>query len=115
MTLRDILARDSLELTSAAAFGELLEYRPRGDAAAGYQVAGVVDRLGILTDDEGAVAFKTAQVFLRPVGASLGLAAAPVPGDVVVLAFDEGATPAPGRVRSLVSQDAGGYLLEVVK
>lgn len=115
MTLRDILARDSVELTSSAAFGEVVEYRPRGDVAAGYSISAVVDRVGIVTDDEGAVAFKTANVFVRPVGTAGGLTAAPIPGDVIVLAFDEGATPAPGRVRSLVAQDPGGYVLEVVK
>jgi hypothetical protein len=115
MGLRDIMQRDAAALTRASGLGETLEFRPRGSAADAVYVSADVARLGIITDDDSELAFKVVQVFLPPVGVENGPPRAPVPGDVLVVAFDEGADPVPGRIRTLLSQDAGGFTLEVIK
>lgn len=114
MSLDDVFAQDMQAIAGReGGLGETLTFRPRG--ADPITVRGVVDRVGIVQDEESETAFEIVVVTLPFGGADVGLAAMPTPGDEIDVAFRIGETPARGRVRAIVSQDVGAVTFEVMR
>lgn len=109
--LRDVMARDAQSITRLEGLGEELQWIPR-DGSGAYTVHALVDRRGVITDDDGETSYTSAELVI-PNGGTYGLAAAPVPGDGVQLAMTLGGTVVTAKFRALLSQDAAAFTVEV--
>lgn len=112
MTLRDRMREHAKRtLTRTDHLGELLTYHPKGGTDR--QIQAVVRRLGTEPAESGAVAKRVAEVAI-PNDPDVGVTSVDKAGDRITLAIEEGDEPVSARVRSIVSQDAGMIIVEVV-
>lgn len=98
-------------LTRLSHYGEEITYTPAGGAAR--TVRAVVSRLDVepLSPDVQRVARKTANVFV-PRHATIGTLTI-APGDTFTLAMRLGDAVQTVRIRRIISQDEGGFEVEV--
>lgn len=111
MTLRETMARHALILTRLDHFGEELVYAFK--AGGTRTVRAVVDRLDIEPAMPGQPQIKVRRAHVCiPRDATLGITAV-VNGDKVTMAMRVGEAPEVARVRRIVTQDEGFFLVEV--
>jgi len=111
MTLHDFEAEAALAMTSTDLNGESATLYPKAGGSRSVQV--VVDREGRVSDEDGDGAFELVTVFISS-DATVGLTAI-VPGDQLEVEFELGQGVAKGRIEKILTQDAGGWLVEVHK
>lgn len=112
MTLRDMMARHArITLTRLSHYGEQVTFTPAGGTSRTVRV--VVTRLDVeaLSPDVQRVARKTANVFV-PRDATVGTLTI-APGDTFTMAMRLGEATQVVRVRRIISQDEGGFEVEV--
>lgn len=112
MNLKAMMARHARRvLVRLDHYGETVTYTPVGGVAV--QVQAVVERKDVEPLDEqiSAVGRLLCQVFIAR-DAAVGVLAV-APGDTMTLALRMGAEPVAARVTRILSQDEGGFLIEV--
>lgn len=111
MSLHDFEAEAALAMTSTDLNGETATLYPKAGGSRSVQV--VVDREGIVADEDGDGAIELVTVFISS-DATLGVTEI-VDGDQLELEFEIGKGAVRGRIEKILTQDAGGFLLEVHK